>query len=177
MDSQTRTGVHTLGEAFYISKWSSQENVVGQTICLHLSSEKYGHPALFLCQTLKTKNQAGEGPHSCSDGGWSASALCVTEDPTQAGRAGAAPASGLAPRCARTFVDAPHSYIVHIPVVLTVAEQGWPLGRVWATPKPSLGAPTSPVRHSSWAASRENGDRSALQGTRGLGQMQLVARR
>lgn len=46
---------------FYISKWLNQENIFGQTICLNLSFEKYGHLAMFPCQTLKTKTrQASE---------------------------------------------------------------------------------------------------------------------
>lgn len=53
-----RIGVHALGEVFffYISKWLNQENIFGQTICLNLSFEKYGHLAMFPCQTLKNEN-------------------------------------------------------------------------------------------------------------------------
>lgn len=60
MDNPVCIGVHSSGRAFYISKRLSQENIFVQTICLNLSSEKCGHPATFLCQTLKTKNQAGK---------------------------------------------------------------------------------------------------------------------
>lgn len=44
-------GVHTFGEAFCVSKWLNQENLFGQTICLHLSFKKHGHLAVFPCQT------------------------------------------------------------------------------------------------------------------------------
>lgn len=74
MDNHMRIGVHAFGETFYISKWLNQENIFGQTICLNLSFEKYGHLAMFPCQSLKTKTgQAGEH-HSCCQSGLLASA-------------------------------------------------------------------------------------------------------
>lgn len=62
MNNQMQIGVHTLDEPFYVSKWPSQEDTGGHTICLNLSLEKYGHPAMFPCQALKTKSWASEGP-------------------------------------------------------------------------------------------------------------------
>lgn len=63
-----RIGVHGLGEGFffYISKWLNQENIFGQTICLNLSFEKYGHLAMFPCQILKTKTRQASAHRSCS---------------------------------------------------------------------------------------------------------------
>ena len=51
---------------FYISKWLNQENIFGQTICLNLSFEKYGHLAMFPCQTLKTKTRQASEHRSSS---------------------------------------------------------------------------------------------------------------
>lgn len=62
MNNQVQIGMRTLDEPFYGSKWPSQEDIGGLTICLNLSLEKYGRPAMFPCQTLTTKSWAGKGP-------------------------------------------------------------------------------------------------------------------
>lgn len=189
MDNQTPIGVPTFCKAFYISKWLNQENIFGQTICLNLSFEKYGHLAMFSCQTVKTENGAGKRtslmlrkPIVCGSR-WNHGEPLSGHSPLGLGLPGAGGqlGEGRAAAAARLSLGPPsvcpqlstltraqfyrRCAVLHFPRLCGSHCGGWPLG---PPTSPTLLAFDAEIRHSRWAAS-EDGGSSVLEAVGGPG--------